>query len=309
MHKSFFANIKRGTTLFHRYEMRECLASHAIGGVYLCQDIKNRNRLVVLKVLYRHADTKEKDVEALRQELVISSYIQHPNVVKSFELYEDDDFAAFSMEYVSGINLDDLLRVQGPLDTWMALEILEQTANGLEEIHRLGVIHRDLKPSNIIISTDGIAKIADFGIAVPRASRFMVIHEGIEGTMDYVSPEYIQYGKFDFSSDIYALGMIAYRMITGHVPFDSQPTFRSMLLRVTEDPPAPSVIQENCDLELSEVIMKAISRDLRVRFQSVGEFVRTIHSIRERLRNDAPRYIHQFVEQARSHTNDSLGES
>jgi len=272
MHKLFFSNLVPGTLLFNRYELIGCLSANNIGGVYVCRCVPGADKLVALKVLSTAASRDPKLVQDFRREVAFSLRISHPNVVAGVDYHSDAEFTAFAMEFVEGGTLADYLERKQQLSVAEVVDCLTQLAAGLAVIHEAGIIHRDLKPENILVDAEGRLKIADFGIA---ASEFELCKSNrrdvLRGTVNYLSPEYIQSGKCDQRSDIYAFGVIAYELMSGRLPFWGNSLIDTLTKRVQFDPPAPRVLRPELPRALSDLALRAMKRNPLRRYQSVKE--------------------------------------
>lgn len=278
MNKLFFSNLKPGTVLFGKFCVERCLSSGQLGAVYLCSRVVDSNQLVALKILSTPASKSADLSDTFKRELELSCRVIHPNVTAGADFFQDEDFTAFTMEYVSGGTLADAIeRDKFTIDE--SLKVLFQLAAGLQALHNRGVVHRDLKPENALIDETGHVKISDFGIAVCDGSEDPGSRDRIVGTMNYLSPEYIARGEFDSRSDIYALGVIGYELITGRLPYEGGSLLESLMLRVKSDPISPHLLVPDCSFELSTIIMKAIKRFPEDRYQHVAELLRDLGRI------------------------------
>jgi len=274
----FFSNIQPDTVLFSRFKAVRCLSASAIGAVYLCHDTFHDNQEVALKILSAEAVSDPAKLEELRREMLVSSAIDHPNVVKSSSFFQDDQYSAFTMEFNGGGTLAELIEKHQLFSIEFVEKALIQLCAGLRSIHRAGIIHRDLKPENILIDAAKKLKIADFGVSLPMHSTETECREHLVGTMNYLSPEYIERGQIDERSDIYALGVIGYELITGRLPFQRSSLLESLLSRVRFDPEPPHLVRKDCPLALSAIILKALRRDPQLRFQSAHEMMLKLES-------------------------------
>ncbi|RMG43044.1 MAG: serine/threonine protein kinase [Candidatus Dadabacteria bacterium] len=279
MNELFFANIQPGTLLFGRFELLKCLSATNAGAVYLCNDLEDRAELVALKVLSTRAANDEKLCERFKNEVAIASKVNHKNVVKSTAFYQDEEFTAFTMEYISGGTLADKISSGYKFTVEEVLDIMLQLASGLEAIHKAKVVHRDIKPENILIHEDGTYKISDFGIATSHANTDGHTDTEIIGTMNYLSPEYVAYGQYDQRSDIYALGVICYELLTQQLPFKGKSLLESLTMRVKYDPIPAAALRRDCPLLLNRIVTKAIQRKPAHRYQNVADFIRDLEAV------------------------------
>ncbi|RIL00899.1 MAG: hypothetical protein DCC75_13770 [Proteobacteria bacterium] len=279
MNKLFFGNILPGTLLFSRYELVKCLSAADLGGVYLCRDLDHAGRKIALKILFTPDLKDSGSHELFKREIELALSIEHPNVVKGLEVIHDDDFTAYTMEYVEGGTLADYLHENTCLGLQGILSIMSQVAAGLKAIHKAGIIHRDLKPENILVNKDGRIKITDFGIAMMQCDSTAREQGHMVGTVNYLSPEYIRDGVFDERSDIYAFGVIAYELITGQLPFSGTSLIDSLTSRVRFDPVSPRQLRTDIPRALSDLAMKAMKRNPALRYQKVQDIVRHLEMV------------------------------
>jgi predicted Ser/Thr protein kinase len=213
--------------------------------VYRGRDLRTR-RDVALKTL-RLEYRRDPDTRArFRREVRTLAFISHPNVVKIFDLYEDDEAPWAIMEYIDGISLKEIVREQGRLSLEDASSVLEQTASALHHLHQQGLVHLDVKPQNVIVQQDGLVKLIDFGLAQPAHTPQELIGGSTFGTVSYLAPEQASGEPVDVHTDVYALGCVVYEMLTGRAPFDSEDgEVRHDVVRahLQEDPLPPSQVE------------------------------------------------------------------
>lgn len=246
-------------------EIETSLGRGGMGTVYLGRQI-SLDREVAVKVLAGELADDPLFLERLEREARVMARLRHPNIVAVHDFQRTDDGAAIVMEFVEGGTLREKLRLhpQG-LPLAEALRILRQIAAGLEAAHASGVIHRDMKPENVLIDRDGMARVTDFGLALP-------LHEGTTrltlagttvGTVDYMAPEQLKGGDLDTRLDVYALGVIAYELLTGQTP------------RGSFDP--PHRLRAEIPLHVSATVMRALRPNPAERFASVAVFILALH--------------------------------
>jgi eukaryotic-like serine/threonine-protein kinase len=262
-----------------RYEIVRCLGAGSIGVVYLCQHRELAGHLVAIKILSK--DTAKDEAEAARfsREIIAAYGVCHPNVVRAYEYFCDRDLIGFTMEYVDGGNLGQEFDNGLPLDTNRVIDLLRGIILGLQAIHDAGMIHGNLKPANILLTKDGIPKICDFGIAQTEMGLKLMEHGGIEGTIDYVAPEFLERDQMDVRSDLYAVGVLAYQMITGRLPFEGSAVIETMTQRLRQDPNPPDKLVHACPSLLSDFVMKTLSRNPDTRFQSAREMAEELDRV------------------------------
>ena len=185
---------------------------------------------MALKLLNPEIAADEKAIERFRNELKYARKISHRNVCRMFDLSEEEGTQYITMEYVPGEDLKGTIRRVGQLSVGKAISISKQVCEGLAEAHRLGVVHRDLKPQNIMVDREGNARIMDFGIARSIKTKGITGTGVMIGTPDYMSPEQVEGKEVDHRSDIYALGVILYEMVTKLLPTLKKLTLRYLLI-------------------------------------------------------------------------------
>jgi predicted Ser/Thr protein kinase len=265
-------SLQPGTVIAGRYEVVKCLGQGSMGLVYACRHRELQGHLFALKVLFPEVAQDKVASQRFMNEVVASYSVSHPNVVRAYEYIRDGDLVAYAMEYVGGGDLADRLGNRDQLPSIQeTVRLLSQMCLGVQAIHRAGIVHRDMKPENILISKEGQIKIADFGIARMGHGPKLTEHGGVVGTIDYVSPEYMLNAQVDWRSDIYALGILAYEMVTGESPFRGDSVYATMTKRLKADPLLPSALRPECPTDLDKIILRAMHREVELRYQSAME--------------------------------------
>lgn len=263
--------LRAGTVIGGRYEVVRHLGAGSMGLVYACRH-RELGNMVAVKVLFAEVANDPVAAKRFNNEIFASYGVTHPNVVRAYEYIREGGVLAYAMEYVDGGALADRLDKGRPLMAVSEIvKLLAQMCLGVQAIHDAGIVHRDLKPENILLTKDGQVKIADFGIARTDAGPRLTEHGGVVGTIEYVSPEYMKNSHVDWRSDLYALGVLAYEMLTGEPPFSGESVYAKLTKRLTTDPTPPSVRRAECSPELDRIVLKAMSRDPEARYQSAAE--------------------------------------
>jgi serine/threonine protein kinase/TolB-like protein/Flp pilus assembly protein TadD len=262
-------------TQLGRFELLARIGKGGMGEVYQARDT-GLGRLVALKFLPSHVAANKERVSRFINEAKIVSSLNHPNILTIFEIGEIDGRRFIATEYINGTTLRDHV-VRGLLDTYVLLDIGHQVANALEVAHRAGIIHRDIKPENIMVRTDGIVKVLDFGLAIlteppaalqPEADTIIKTEPGLLlGTINYMSPEQVRNLPLDPRTDIFSLGVVLYEMCTGHTPFTG-PTVSDTLVAILDREPAAMV---NVPPEIEKVVLKALAKEREARYGSAAE--------------------------------------
>jgi serine/threonine-protein kinase len=253
-----------------RYEIIEKLGQGGMGTIYRALDRKVGEE-VALKVLKLEVAEDEGTIERFRNELSLARRIVHKNVCRVFDLHESEGSLFFTMEYVPGEDLKSFIKRSGSLTAGKAIFIAKQICDGLAEAHRLGVIHRDLKPRNIMIDREGNARIMDFGIARSLKAEGPTEAGVLIGTPEYMSPEQIEGREADERSDIYALGLILYEMLTGQRPFEADSALSLAMKQKTEACPDPRTLFPQIPESLSRLILKCLEKEPAKRYQRAEE--------------------------------------
>ena len=273
--------IDRGTVLASRYEIIELLGRGGMGNVYRVLDTKI-NEEIALKFL-NPAVADDKMIERFKNELKLARKISHKNICRMYDLGDEEGSPYITMEYVTGEDLQSMIKMTGQLSVGRAISIAKQVCEGLAEAHRLGIVHRDLKPRNIMIDKEGNARIMDFGIARSIKVKGITRAGSLVGTPEYMSPEQVKGQKVDQSSDIYSLGIILFEMMTGQVPFEGDTSLSIALKHEKEIPPDPREFNAQISKDLSRVILKCLEKDKVRRYQGPGELFSDLSKIEEEI--------------------------
>lgn len=267
------ASLQAGELIAGCYEIVACVGMGQRGAVYLCRPRASSDpvALKVLKFGEHGEDLEQQYLARFRHEIAATRRVKHPNVVTTFDYISEPQLEAYTMEYVSGGDLTRYLSITPQMPWVQVVSMLQQMCDGVAAIHAQGIVHRDLKPANILLTEDRQVKIADFGIARTEGAARLTARGGIVGTIEYLSPQYLEDGTSDRLGDIYALGTVAYEVITGHTPFRGESVFHIIEQKISRDPVAPREINSRCPRVLNDVIMQALARDPKKRFQSVIE--------------------------------------
>ena len=263
------------------YQTIRQLGSGGMGEVFLAHDA-SLGRPVAIKLLPEHLAAETENLIRLQQEARTASSLNHPNIITIYEIGEHDSGAFMAMEYVDGNTLRDLL-AQGPMPVRKALQIGAQIADGLAAAHKRGLVHRDLKPENVMITTDGVVKILDFGLAKSNEGPSAIGSDPgtIVGSYGYMSPEQARAGSVDYRSDQFSLGAILYEMLTGKRAFDGASGVETLFMIVRDEPPALSVIAQHVPAPVRWVVDRCLSKDADDRYHSTRDLARELQYIRD----------------------------
>ncbi len=248
-----------GRLIDGRYQVRSRIARGGMATVYLATDLRLERRVAV-KVMHGHLADDNQFKQRFIQEARSAARLAHPNVVNVFDQGQDEDSAYLVMEYLPGITLRDLLQEHGALTSEQTIDIAESVLSGLAAAHKAGIVHRDLKPENVLLADAGRIKIGDFGLA-RAASANTATGAALLGTIAYLSPELVTRGIADARSDIYAVGIMMYEMLTGEQPFKGEQPMQIAYQHANDSVPPPSNANPRVPAELDELVLWATARD------------------------------------------------
>jgi len=253
-----------------RYALISHLARGGMADVWVGHD-RLLDRRVAVKILHPEFAANEAFVERFRREAQAAANLNHDNIVDIYDWGRDQDVYFMVMELIPGRNLRDLLRTQGALEPRSVAEIGTAVAAALGAAHERGLVHRDIKPANVLLTPDGVVKVTDFGIARAWDDSDQLTRTGaVIGTATYFSPEQAQGLSADGRSDLYALGVVLYELLTGVPPFVGESPVSVAYQHVREFAPPPSDLNPNIPAALNAVVMRCLEKDPRKRYQNAG---------------------------------------
>lgn len=267
-----------GTLFAGRYEIIKLIGEGGMGAVYHACDPNDRSFQVALKVLFPSVFNNPKSRARFSAEMEMCERVTHDNVVRSYEHFDIPGYLAFAMEYVDGGDLGSLMRLS-TLTLDQTINFLIQASKGLSAIHNAGIVHRDLKPENMLLTRKSVLKISDFGLARTDQSGTLTNVGAMVGTPQYLSPEYIELGECDRRADIFALGVIAYEMISGHSPWGAESGLGALAKRDFRKFPALKQVAPHCPPTLEVVVARCMAHNLTVRYQSAGELLEDLEKV------------------------------
>src|SRR6202162_6409267 len=261
-----------GTLLAERYEILELLGQGGMGAVYKARDTE-LERLVALKLIRADLASNPEILRRFKQELILAREVTHRNVIRIFDLGQAKGFKFITMEFVEGRDLRVVIREKGKLSPDEAVRIISQVCRALESAHAAGVVHRDLKPQNIMLDAKDRVYVMDFGIAHSLETPGMTQTGALMGTPEYMSPEQAKGMKVDPRSDLFALGIIFYEMLTGVSPYKADTALATLLKRTQERPKPPAEVDPAIPKAISDVVMKCLEIDRDHRFGTAREIL------------------------------------
>ena len=262
--------LETGKTLNGRYKIQTLIGTGGMAAVYLAKDLI-LDRLVAIKVLRLDFRQNNDAMRRFRREALSATQLTHPNIVGVYDVGQSQEMNYIVMEYVEGTDLKDYIRQRGALHPIEAVRIMMQIVSAIAAAHQNRIIHRDIKPQNILIDREGNVKITDFGIAVALSDTSLTQTNTLLGSVHYLSPEQARGGMATIQTDIYALGIVLYELLTGRVPFDGESAVSIALKHFQE--PLPPVVNPTAMVpqSLENIVLKATAKDPMNRYRSCYE--------------------------------------
>ncbi|MFY9561212.1 MAG: tetratricopeptide repeat protein [Terriglobales bacterium] len=273
--------LQSGTVLAQRYEILEVLGQGGMGAVYKARD-RELSRMVALKVIRPDLARNPAIVERFKQELRLSHQVTHKNVIRIYDLGEGEGVKFITMEYIEGKDLRSLIREKKRFTPEEAVDVIQQVCQALDAAHSVGVIHRDLKPQNIMQGGSGRILVMDFGLARTLEGDGMTQTGALVGTMEYMSPEQALGKELDQRSDIFALGLIFYELLTGKMPFVAESGLASLIKRTQERAIPVSDVDAQIPGALSGIVSKCLERDVNQRYQNVSAVLADLNTWKDK---------------------------
>jgi serine/threonine-protein kinase len=275
--------LKRGSVVAGRYEVLAPLGKGGMGVVYKARDHK-LEETVAIKVLRPEIAADPEMERRFRSEIRLARRVRHRNVCGIHEYGEDGSLRYIAMEFIEGVDLRKVLTEHGALPLEQAFDYCIRTAEGLQAIHEAGIIHRDLKTANLMVDARGVLRLMDFGIAKQHgaeATQGSTATGLVVGTPEYMSPEQARGEKVDFRSDIYALGVVAFEIFTGRVPFHGETPIATIFMHLQEPPPLEGPEAAALPQAVIPVLRKALAKDAIARFSSAADFAQVMAEARD----------------------------
>ena len=264
-------------TAIKGYLIQKQLGSGGMGDVYLAKQT-SLDRLVALKILPAHLASDEDFIERFVVEARAAGKVFHENIVAAVDIGESNGRYFFAMELVEGPTLQQLINRRGAASEKFALDIVRQVARGLKHAHAHGLIHRDIKPANIMVTTEKVAKICDFGLARDLESDVTLTKPGVvQSSPAYASPEQCR-GLLDLDhrTDMYSLGVTLFEMLTGVRPFQAETASALFIKHATEAPPPPQSINPAISAAANALVLRLLRKDPKQRFETYDQLIEAI---------------------------------
>lgn len=290
--------LEAGRNIGERYKIISHLGTGGMATVYLARDLI-LEREVAVKVLRQDFYTNPDAMRRFRREALSATQLTHPNIVGVYDVGEENGSSYIVMEYVKGQDLKSYIDERGPISPRESVAIMKQILSAIEMAHRNRIIHRDIKPQNILIDQYGNVKITDFGIAIALSETSLTQTNTLLGSVHYLSPEQARGGMATIKSDIYALGVVLFELLAGHVPFDGESAVSIALKHFQSPMPQLTKIMPTIPQSLENVVLKATAKDPLNRYDSCEEMLDDITTALN------PNRIHESVYQPNTFTGET----
>jgi len=275
------ASLRPGMVLGARYAILEVIGQGGMGAVYKAED-RELNRFVALKVIRPELASDPNMLQRFKQEILLASKISNRNVIRIYDLGEADGIKFITMEFIEGKDLRALIREKKKFTPEEAVDVVQQMCIALDATHSIGVIHRDLKPQNVMQDGSGRILVMDFGLARTLQLGGLTQTGALVGTMEYMSPEQALGKDLDQRSDIFAIGLIFYELLTGKTPFGAESAIASLIKRTQERAIPVSDVDGQIPGALSGIVSKCLERDLTQRYQNVSAILADLNTWKDK---------------------------
>ncbi|MEO1768595.1 Stk1 family PASTA domain-containing Ser/Thr kinase [Candidatus Enterococcus ferrettii] len=259
-----------GKIINGRYKIIASIGSGGMANVFLAHDLI-LDRDVAIKVLRFNFQNDQTAIRRFQREALAATELVHPNIVSVYDVGEEEDMQYLVMEYVRGMDLKRYIQTHYPIPYTKIVDIMQQILSAVSLAHAHGIIHRDLKPQNVLIDQEGVVKITDFGIAIALSETSLTQTNSLLGSVHYLSPEQARGSMATKQSDIYALGIILYEMMTGNVPFDGESAVTIALKHFQDPIPSVKVFDPQAPQSLENIVMNATAKDPADRYKTAEE--------------------------------------
>ena len=278
-----------GKRLNDRYKIMEVIGGGGMANVYLAHDMI-LDRDVAVKVLRLDFANDEEFIRRFRREAQSATSLDHPNIVSIYDIGEEDDIYYIVMEHVKGKTLKQYIQQYAPVEQYNAVEIMNQLTSAISHAHENGIIHRDIKPQNILVDDYGTVKVTDFGIAMALSSTTITQTNSLLGSVHYLSPEQARGSLATKKSDVYALGIVMFELLTGRLPFSGESAVSIALKHLQSQTPSPKRWNPTLPQSMENVVLKAMAKDPLHRYASVDEMQADVMTALEPGRMNEPKF-------------------
>jgi serine/threonine-protein kinase len=267
------------TRIDGRYEVQELIGVGGMACVYKAYDNLDE-RIVAVKILKDEYLTNEDFRQRFKNESKVIAVLNHPNIVKVYDVSYGDRLQYIVMEYIEGITLKEYIRQQGRLQPREVIHFTGQILHALQHAHDKGIVHRDIKPQNILLLADGTIKVTDFGIARFSSGWTKTVTDSAIGSVHYISPEQARGDSTDDKADIYSMGIVLYEMLTGSLPFEHENSVSVAMMQIQNDPTPPTKINPDIPIGLEQMTLHAMRKNPKERYQSAAEMILDLEELR-----------------------------
>ncbi|MFJ8459772.1 Stk1 family PASTA domain-containing Ser/Thr kinase [Lysinibacillus xylanilyticus] len=279
-----------GKRISDRYKVKELIGGGGMSNVYLAHDMI-LNRDVAIKIL-RYDFTNEDELHRrFQREALSATSLTHPNIVSVYDVGDDGDLHYIVMEYVQGKTLKQYIQEFAPISPARSVHIMKQLTSAIANAHENHIIHRDIKPQNILMDAEGDVKVTDFGIAMTLSATSFTQTNSVLGTVHYLSPEQARGGTATNKSDIYALGIVLYELLTGELPFSGESAVSIALKHLQAETPSVRAFDATIPQSLENVVLKATAKDASHRYSTVEEMQEDLETVLSPNRINEPKFV------------------
>lgn len=291
--------IEIGKKINGRYKIIGNIGSGGMANVFLAHDLI-LDREVAIKVLRFDFQNDQSAIRRFQREALAATELVHPNIVTVYDVGEEDGMQFLVMEYVKGMDLKRYIQTHYPVPYLQIVDIIQQILSAVALAHQHRVIHRDLKPQNVLINEDGVVKITDFGIAIALSETSITQTNSMLGSVHYLSPEQARGSMATNQSDIYAIGIILYEILTGKVPFDGESAVTIALKHFQDEIPSIRIYDKNVPQSLENVVLKATAKEPADRYKTADEMRADLDTVLSPERLNEPRWEpHALMDETR----------
>lgn len=279
-----------GRRISGRYKILSRLGDGGMAIVYKAKDLI-LDRIVAVKILRSDLAGDDEFIRRFHREAESVASLSHPNIVNIYDIGEEEDCYFIVMEYVQGTTLKTFIRDYSPIPIDEAVHIMKQILLAIAHAHERGIVHRDIKPHNILIDENENVKVTDFGIAIAVTSATITYTNSIMGSAHYLSPEQAKGGKATVKSDIYALGIVMFELLTGRLPFPGTSPVTVALKHLSEPMPFPKDFRPEVPQSLENIVIRAVAKNPDDRYENVTAFYNDLRTALDSERKDEPRLV------------------
>lgn len=298
----------RKNMIANRYEVFKHIGQGGMADVFLAVDTI-LNRQVAIKILRSELSTDAVSVLRFEREAQAATALTHPNIVDIYDVGDYKGHHYIVMEYVEGKTLKQVIQARGALLKEEAVDIMKQLVSAISEAHKRGIIHRDIKPQNVIVKADGTIKVLDFGIALAKGSMQLTQANNVMGSVHYLAPELARGESASVQSDIYALGIVLFEMLTGDVPFKADSAVQVALMHMRNEMPSVRVFNPTLPQSVENIVIRATAKDRTQRYVSCNEMLDDLKTCLRPERLNEPKLVLTATEQTKKLTDTAKAHS